>query len=173
MNEKQGVFEKKKAVAFLISLAAVLGLTFLDVWTKQLAVVHLKNQEDIVLIPHVLVLHYLENTGAAFGILQGKFVVFYLLTGVICLGIVWYLWHLPFVKKSLWPAVSLLLLLAGALGNLKDRISLHYVVDFIYVSLIDFPVFNVADIYVTVGVFLLMLWMLISEREESQSHGNA
>ncbi|MBQ9631615.1 MAG: signal peptidase II [Lachnospiraceae bacterium] len=161
--ERTGIQNKHRILAFVVFLGLVAVLFGLDVWTKQLAVTYLKGQEDVVLIPGVLVLHYLENTGAAFGILKGQFWVFYLLTFVICAGILRYLATLPVAGESLLPALSMLLLLAGALGNLKDRISLHYVVDFIYISLIDFPVFNVADIYVTTGVFLLAVLALWKE----------
>ena len=135
----------------------MLVLLVFDALTKQLAVSFLKGKEDVILLPGVLQLHYLENTGAAFGILKGKLVVFYVLTFVICAGIIWIMLHLPCKAKYFPFAVSSTILLAGAVGNLTDRIRLQYVVDFIYVSLIHFPVFNVADIYVTCSVFGLVL----------------
>ncbi|MBR1629719.1 MAG: signal peptidase II [Lachnospiraceae bacterium] len=157
---------KKRVVVSLIFLLCAAALVLLDVWTKALAVRHLLGQADIELIPGILSLHYLENTGAAFGILKGQFVVFYILTFAICVGILWYLWRLPIKKQNFLSALALLLVFAGAIGNGKDRILLHYVIDFIYFSLIDFPVFNVADIYVTVGVGLLMVSMLIAKEED-------
>ena len=142
---------------------AVIGIVLLgalDALTKQLAVRLLQGQDDVILIPGVLQLHYLENTGAAFGILRGQMWIFYVLTAVVCFGIVFVLLHLPPERKFTPLGVVLVFLLAGAFGNFVDRIRLHYVVDFIYFSLIDFPVFNVADIYVTCSVFVLILLLL-------------
>ncbi len=156
---------KKKLTVTAIGLCIVVALVAIDIQTKIWARMYLAGQEDITLIDGVLCLHYLENTGAAFGILKGQLPLFYCLTAIICFGIVFYLWRLPLVKKNLFPAMNLLVLLAGAIGNLKDRITHGYVVDFIYFSLIDFPVFNVADIYVTVSVFLLMIWMIFFQED--------
>ena len=155
--------KKNKLVFTSFFLIIMCFLFLLDIWTKDLAEKYLMGQEDIILIPNVLCLHYLENTGAAFGILKGQMIIFYILTLAICIGIVIFIWKLPLEKKSLLPAISGLLLLSGALGNLKDRVNLHYVVDFIYFSLIDFPVFNVADIYVTTGAALWMLHLVLEK----------
>ena len=132
-------------------------LLIIDALTKQLAIRYLAEKEDMILIPGVLQFHYLENTGAAFGILKGQRLVFYLLTFLISVIVIVILLRLPKEGKYLPFAVCCIILLAGAMGNLTDRIRLHYVVDFIYFSLIHFPVFNVADIYVTCSVFVLLL----------------
>lgn len=151
----------KSRMRFLaVALIGIVLLCAVDAFTKQLAVRLLQGQDDVALIPGVLQLHYLENTGAAFGILRGQLWIFYLLTAVVCFGIVFVLLRLPLERKFAPLAVVLAFLLAGAFGNFVDRIRLHYVVDFIYFSLIDFPVFNVADIYVTCSVFALVLLLL-------------
>ena len=147
----------KIGVGLLLFLIALLVF---DAFTKKLAVKYLMGKGDIILIPGVLQLHYLENTGAAFGVLKGKLILFYLLTLIISSGIILILLRLPNKAKYLPFAVLSTILLAGAIGNLTDRIRLHYVVDFIYFSLIHFPVFNVADIYVTCSVFVLVLLFL-------------
>ena len=118
------------------------------------------------LIPNVLSLHYLENRGAAFGIFQNQKVFLVLLTSAILLGVCYILWKLPEGKRFLPMKILCFLITAGGIGNLIDRLRLNYVVDFIYFSLIDFPVFNVADIYVTVSMVLLFVLVLFYYKDE-------
>ena len=120
-----------------------------DQTTKLLAVARLKDQAPFVLLPGVLELRYLENRGAAFGILQNQKIFFVLMTSLILLACIYALWRMPAARKYTMLHILGAVLMAGALGNFFDRIRLDYVVDFIYISLIDFPIFNVADIYVT------------------------
>ena len=120
-----------------------------DQATKLLAVARLKDQAPFVLLPGVLELRYLENRGAAFGILQNQKIFFVLMTSLILLACIYALWRMPAARKYTMLHILGAILMAGALGNFFDRIRLDYVVDFIYISLIDFPIFNVADIYVT------------------------
>ena len=157
----------KSRMRFLIFfLVSTVVLCAFDAFTKQLAVRLLQGRDDVVLIPGVLQLHYLENTGAAFGILRGQMWIFCVLTAVVCFGIVSVLLRLPLERRFMPLAAVLIFLLAGAFGNFADRIRLHYVVDFIYFSLINFPVFNIADIYVTCSVFVLILLLLFYYSEE-------
>ena len=102
------------------------------------------------------------NRGAAFGILQNQQWVFiYLLCAVFLIFIIWFYLRLPKQSHYLPLAALGVGIAAGAVGNLIDRIRLNYVVDFFYASCIDFPVFNVADIYVTVSVFLLVFFYFV------------
>jgi signal peptidase II len=138
-------------------------LLWLDQWTKYLAVLHLKDQDAISLVDKVLELRYLENRGAAFGLLQDqKF--FILFVGIIFVAVlVYFLCRLPAQKKFRMLHVLLSMIIAGGLGNMIDRFRLEYVVDFIYVVLIDFPIFNVADMYVvvaTIGLIFCFLFVL-------------
>ena len=164
MNSNQTKKNRIHTMAGLFLTAAV--LTFLDQWTKALAVAHLKDQADLELIPGVLSFHYLENRGAAFGMLQNQMVFFLIITTVIMCMILYVLWHMPAGKKHNLLRLLCYVLTAGAIGNLIDRIRLNYVVDFIYFSLIDFPVFNVADIYVTVSVVLFIIAILFVYKDE-------
>ncbi len=148
--------KKTRGVIYLQLIVSTFFLTVLDQWTKHLAVVHLQNQSDISLLDGVLSLHYLENRGAAFGVFQNRQGAFFVLTVIILAFILYVLWKMPATKKYLPVRILCFFLTAGALGNLIDRIRLKYVVDFIYFSLIDFPVFNVADIYVTVSMIALL-----------------
>lgn len=140
-------------------LVILLGV-LLDQMTKYLAVVYLKGQEAISLIPGVLELRYLENRGAAFGILQGGKVIFLIITPIVLLVAAYVLVRMPDGGKYGILHFLLDCIIIGAVGNLIDRIRLDYVVDFIYIRLIDFPIFNVADMFVSiatvVGAVLLL-----------------
>lgn len=150
----------------LIGILAAVLLTALDQWTKYLAVLHLKGQSPIVLWDGAFELYYLENRGAAFGILQGQKAVFLICTAVVLVLIAFYYNRLPGGRRYTLMRVVAVLLAAGALGNLIDRMRYSYVVDFLYFKLIDFPVFNVADCYVTVGAVLLAVLILFVYKEE-------
>ena len=141
-------------------------LICLDRLTKMLAVKYLKDQAAVVIIPGVFELSYLENTGAAFGILQGKMWLFYLLTLVICALCLFFYFRVPDGRHFIPMQLTLILLISGAVGNFIDRIRVRYVVDFLYFKLIDFPVFNVADIYVTAAACMLIVFILFFYSEE-------
>lgn len=158
---------KKSSIVYgICGLAGILLLTFIDQWTKYLAVLHLKNQESIVLIPGVFQLQYLENHGAAFGILQGQQWIFFLMTIVYLVAAVWIYLRIPKTKKYFPLHMIAVVLTAGALGNFIDRISQGYVVDLFYFSLIDFPIFNVADIYVVLSFIGLAICILFVYKDE-------
>ena len=125
---------------FFIGLGVSIGL---DQFTKHLAVVHLKGQKPFVLIKGVFEFYYSENRGAAFGMLQGRQGFFFLIAAAVILAVLW--------------AVYRILLVSGAVGNMIDRLTQKYVVDFLYFKLIDFPIFNVADCYVVIATFSLIL----------------
>lgn len=153
--------------AAFFSLAILVLLVVLDQGSKYWAVINLKGQNPIVLFEDVFELYYLENQGAALGIWSGK-MVFLILSTIIILGLILYLYRQIPVTGRFWLLQSsLIILFAGAVGNMLDRILHQYVIDFLYFKLIDFPVFNVADIYVTVGtaLFLISLFFVYSEKE--------
>ena len=151
----------------LIGLAISALLIFIDQLSKRLAVVHLKNQAPIVLWEDVFELRYLENRGAAFGILQNQRMFFLILTSLVLIVIIYvYLKRLPNERRFLWLNIIAVLFFAGAVGNFIDRFVQDYVVDFFYFCLIDFPIFNVADIYVTVAALLLILLGFFYYKEE-------
>ena len=158
--------EKKRLATFLLFLVSTAVLVAFDQWTKNLAVEHLKGQEVISLIPGVLCLHYLENRGAAFGIFQDQRTFLLILTAIILICVCYVLWRIPSDKKYNLLKLLCIMITAGGIGNLIDRVRLNYVVDFIYFSLIDFPVFNVADIYVTTSMFLLLILVLCYYKDE-------
>lgn len=156
---------KKKWFHLLLECILWIFLVALDQWTKYYATNHLKNRVDIPIVHGVLELHYLENRGAAFGILQDQN-LFFLLTGIVAFFVCAYLlWKVPVKKKYAWLQFFLVLLSSGAIGNMIDRIRLQYVVDFIYITAIRFPVFNVADIYVTISSIGLVFLLLFVYKE--------
>ena len=155
-----------KFLKFVSAVLAAALLVWLDQWTKLLVVQNLKNADPFVLIPGVLELGYVENTGAAFGILQGSRMFFLILTPVVCLFLLAVLLKTPRRKKYLPLNIILCFIMAGALGNYIDRLKNGYVVDFIYFKPIDFPLFNVADIFITVGFAVLLLLIVFYYNEE-------
>lgn len=156
--------------AFRLTLAAEAVLTallvLLDQATKLAAVSALKDREPFVLIPGVFQLQYLENRGAAFGLLQNARIFFLAVTLIALAAVIYVLVRLPLKRKYIVLRFLMVLIAAGAVGNMIDRVFLGYVRDFLYFSLIDFPIFNVADIYVTCATILLILLLLFYYKEE-------
>ena len=157
---KNSLYKKK----YIISLIIFVSCLLLDRLTKYLAIINLKDKSDIILIKNVLVLTYLENTGAAFSMLEGKRLIFILIT--IVFSIIIFLFFLKIKPDRRFSPlyICLTVILAGAVGNLIDRIMNGFVVDFIYFQIINFPVFNVADICVTLGVIFLIIFLLFKYR---------
>lgn len=160
-KKKDGIYMKEKK-RYLYSIIAVILLIAADQFTKYLAVVKLKDKNAFVLIPDVFELQYLENRGAAFGIFQGQKVLLVLVTLVFLLLLGWFYHKIPNEKHFKLMRRVCIVLFAGAVGNVIDRIAYNYVIDFFYFKLIDFPIFNVADIYVTVSCVLILIMIIFS-----------
>jgi len=143
----------------------VLILLFSDQFTKQLAVARLKGTGAVSLIPGVMELIYVENTGMAFGLLKGGRIIFLGICMIFLPFLWWFHSKIPSEKRFLPLRICLILITAGALGNAMDRLLRGYVVDFFQTVFIDFPVFNLADCYVVVGAFLLVFLMLFVYKE--------
>lgn len=153
---------KKKKLQLAVDILLALLLIIVDQTTKYFAVTDLMNQKPKVIWDGVFELHYLENRGAAFGMLQDQKVFFVLIAVIILAVIVYVLIKVPYQKMYTKLHITLVFIASGAVGNLIDRLRYDYVVDFLYFSLIDFPIFNVADIYVTVSsVFLVILLLFV------------
>lgn len=151
----------------LFGLIASVLLIFLDQITKAAAVTHLKNHASFIILDGVFELRYLENRGAAFGLMQNQRTLFLIATVLILIVIIYfYLKKIPNERRFLWLNMIAILFFAGAIGNFIDRLVQNYVIDFFYFILIDFPIFNVADIYVTVAAFLLIFLCLFYYKEE-------
>lgn len=159
----------KQRISMLAAwLTGIMFLTGLDQYTKHLAVLRLKDKEPFVLINGVFEFYYSENRGAAFGILQGRQEFFFVIAAVVCAFSVYAVWQMAGTgsRRYLWLGLCTTFLTAGAIGNMVDRVMQGFVVDFLYFKLIDFPIFNVADIYVTVSAFFLMLLMGFVYKDE-------
>ena len=156
---------KKKKIFLAVDAILVILLVLLDQFTKHLAVVYLQDKPAYNIINGVLELNFLKNSGAAFGMLQNQKVFFVLVAVLILLIIPYVLFRVPDDKKYNIMHILLVLIASGAAGNMIDRIKQDYVVDFIYFVLINFPIFNVADIYVTVGAFVFAILFLFYYKE--------
>ena len=157
--------QKKTIKNVILAVLLFAALLLLDQLTKVWAVSALA-EHPIEIIPGVFELRYLENHGAAFGILQNQRWFFLVLTAVFVLALLLAYWKLPGGKRYLPLRILCAALMAGALGNFIDRLTLGYVRDFLYFRLIDFPIFNVADIYVTVSAFAFVILVLFVYKEE-------
>lgn len=154
---------KKAVIGMILSVVLIV----IDQMTKLMAIHGLMNQQPFVILDGIFELHYLENRGAAFGILQEKKAFFIIFTILVLAFIAYiYLKRIPDEKKFRLLDGICILFFAGALGNFIDRVFRNYVVDFFYFKLIDFPIFNVADIYVTVAAFAMIILGLFYYKED-------
>ncbi len=160
--QKQTASMANNLLAFFFCAAAVA----LDQFTKWLAAGSLKGNDGVDLIPGVFKLYYLENRGAAFGLFQER-QFFFLVSGLAVLFAVGFVYgKIPCSSRFFWLRFCAVLVCAGAAGNMIDRVRLHYVVDFLYFCLIDFPVFNLADCYVVVSCAVFAFCTLFYYKEE-------
>lgn len=146
-------------------LFIVLGVV-IDQATKYLTVIHLKDQKPFIILDGIFELRYLENRGAAFGLLQNQ-QLFFMISVILITGVafVFYI-RVPLERKFAFLRFCAAAILVGGFGNCIDRLRQGFVVDFFYFKLIDFPIFNVADIYVTVATVLLIVLLLFYYKEE-------
>lgn len=119
-------------------------------------------------IPGLLSITHITNTGAAWSMLEGKMMFFYLIT-IIAVIVLVYLF-VKADKKDYLYRFSLIFLLAGTLGNAIDRFTRHFVVDMFNLDFISFPIFNLADTYITVGVILIIVSLIIQLAGEKNNN---
>lgn len=158
---------KKKWWLYIVELAVVATILVADLLTKKYFF-GLNEYREI--IPGLIDLGHVENTGGGFGIFEGNVMALAVLTFIILAGIGIYL--ILAIKESEWLRISLVFIFAGGIGNNVDRIEFGYVRDFIWFAFWrDFPVFNIADSFITIGVFILivvLIIMLVKEGKQSQ-----
>ena len=145
----------------------IFGTIWLDQLTKWLAVTLLQGNPSVPIIPGALQLTYLENPGAAFGMLQNNRWVFLIISTVGIFAVLAYL--LVKRPKSKLLCLSLAFIVGGGIGNMIDRVLLGYVVDFIDFCLINFAIFNVADSFVCIGAGILALWVIMDTVREEKA----
>ena len=148
----------------LVMILLIIAFIYLDQLSKYLAVIYLKGGESFPIIKNVLHLTYIENEGAAFGMLKDHRWIFMIISSVAIIGLFVYL--VKNHKASRLQNVALTMIIAGGIGNMIDRVVLGYVVDFIDFTLINFAIFNVADSFVCVGVGLLIIYLLMTLKRE-------
>ncbi len=157
---------QKKGVLAAGLIAAVL-LIVIDQTTKYLAQAFLSGKGGVALIPGVFELFYLENTGAAFGLFDQKQWFFVFIALLMAVASTYVYLRLPRDRHYHAVRAICVLIAAGALGNMIDRVAHHYVIDFLYFSLISFPVFNVADCYVCIGTAAAVILLFTVYRDDS------
>ena len=178
-------YRKKTRLCLILQIVFFALLIVVDQLTKSAAVAALKGNAPVTVIKGFADFEYLENTGAAFGILENAMWFFYLITVVIfiVIAVIWIRIHTGLLQYAavtedaekfnqknfngmLFLGFLLAALAAGAIGNLIDRLVNGYVVDFIRFTFIQFPIFNFADICVTVSVVLLCVFFIFVYRED-------
>lgn len=155
----------KKSYFISATLFVTLAVLIFDQITKAYIVKTMSVGDSYSVIPGFLNITSHRNTGAAWGILSGKMGFFFLVT-IIVLGLLTY-FYIKEAKGHFWMQIAISLLFAGALGNFIDRMKNGEVVDFIdtYIFGYDFPIFNVADSSLTVGVILILILLLFDSKK--------
>lgn len=150
---------------YLIALAVIL----IDQVTKWMIVKEMYYGQSITVIENFLYITSHRNRGAAWGILQGQMWFFYLITVVVVVGLIIYIQKLK--KQDKWFGIALALMLGGAIGNFIDRVVRKEVVDFVntYIFTYDFPIFNVADSALVVGVIIMFIMTLFEGKMKKEN----
>ena len=159
---------KKKIFNLLFYIIGIVVLTELDQITKALAEARLLGKPDFKIIGDAFVFSYLRNSGAAWGMLSGRINLFLVFTVIVMLIVTYVIINLPATRKYMPLLITCTLLVSGAVGNFIDRVRFGYVRDFIYFKLINFPVFNVADIAICIGAGLLALDAFKGDKKSGQ-----
>lgn len=168
-NKKSYLSYRKKdhrLIAIILYALGILLLAFVDQLTKLWAVTYLEKVGSVPVLGDYLRFTYVTNKGAAYNILQGQTVFLIAVPAVlsaVCIGII--------VSRRLHSVlgdISLMLIAAGGVGNLIDRITRGYVVDFIDFNIIHFAIFNFADSCVMIGVVLFIIFVLLREKKAGE-----
>ena len=169
MTEKnENVLNIKRRIVgtYLPAILSFCVFVGLDQFVKYIVDKNMELYSSIVIWKTVFEIHYLQTPGAAWGLFENKQILFILCTVIVlAAGIMFFV---RCTKKNVFKDIRFLivLILSGAVGNMIDRIRYHYVIDFLYFKWIDFPVFNIADCYVTVGFILLIILILFKYKDE-------
>lgn len=151
---------------FILPIIMIGLLTAFDQLTKFMITGSFELYESRPLINGVFSLTYIRNAGVAWGMFQGRRILFIILTAIALLFAFKIYYNVSENRKYIPVRICLILLISGALGNMIDRIRFGYVVDFLDFELISFPVFNVADMMVVVGMILLFILIIFKYEDE-------
>ena len=169
---------------YVLPILSVIAIIVIDQWTKLLTLKYVKDTQGFYIINKVLRIFFVRNEGMAWGMLQNKQIIFIIITPIVIAALIYVFYKMPFGKKYIIMRICLIFLTGGAIGNLIDRVDavdrvellngvfttgniFHgYVVDMIYAEIINFPVFNIADSFITVGFALLMISIIFIYKEK-------
>lgn len=145
---------------YILYIVIVISLVSADQFSKFLVVEHIDKAENIVIIKDFFSLTNVSNYGAGFSIMQNKTFFLIAITLIAIVAVIYLL--IKSKKEELLNRISYLLIISGAIGNLIDRIKLNYVIDFLDFNFFgyNFPVFNLADCFITIGCALLLISIL-------------
>lgn len=164
----EGITLKKAALYFAVEFIFFALIIALDILTKIFVYGRIKETGvDIDIIKDVLVLTPVENTGASFGIFQNSTRILSIISIITVIAVI-IIQVFSIKQRNFFLRAGVVMISAGGLGNLIDRFALGYVRDFIYFELIDFAVFNVADSSLTVGVILILIYVLFYYRPDGE-----
>ena len=168
MKNKETVYTAKqmiirKAIAF----CGFIFLIAIDQLTKWIAAKQLKDGLSIAFIPKILNFQYIENRGAAFGILENSRIFFLAITVLVGLVSIYIISKILYFRKFNLLTITMIIFLAGGIGNFIDRLFRHYVIDFFEFDFIRFPIFNIADIYVTLSltIFVILMFFVYKDKD--------
>ena len=149
---------------FLFFSLFAAGIVIADQAVKYLTVANIALYQDVEFIPGVLGLTYVQNTGAAFSSFEGQQWLFALIFGIFTVAILWEYFKKPmaFSKFERWCIAAIY---GGAVGNMIDRVRLGYVVDMLETKFMVFPVFNIADCFITCGCIAVMVSLILFNKE--------
>lgn len=159
--------EKTIKIRPLISIIIIAILVVIDQLSKVIAYNTLATNGNVSTIKNaVFSLYYVENTGISFSMLNSKMVLIIVITTIILACLLYVLIKTPKTMYYMPFSVVLSVIIAGAIGNLYDRIFRGYVIDFIMLEFINFPVFNFADIFVCVGLIILVILIFVRYKDK-------
>lgn len=151
----------------LISIIIIFVCVGIDQLTKLFAINNLRDLADeIPVINKVFGLYYVENKGISFSMLSSKMALIIIITSIIMLILIYVMIRTPKTKYFMPFSIVLSVIVGGAAGNMIDRIFRGFVIDFIMLDFINFPIFNVADIFVCVGLFILVILIIFKYKDK-------
>lgn len=168
IKSKETIYTKKQMIKRrLIVFLGVVFLIAIDQLTKWYAAIKLKEGLTITFIPNILNFQYIENRGAAFGILQNSRIFFLIITIFIVLVSIYIITKILYFRRFNLLVMTIIIFLAGGVGNFIDRLFRHYVIDFFEFDFIHFPIFNFADIYVTLSltIFVILMFFVYKDKD--------
>ncbi len=162
------VKDKKRWLLCGLEILIIVLLIVFDMLTKKYIYGYCDANRDVIIFNGVLRFTAVTNTGAGFGMLKGKtslLTIISFISSLILIGLVFYSYN----RRNKWLRSSFVLIIAGAVGNLIDRMFLGYVRDFVYFELIDFAVFNFADSFLTIGTILLIIYVIFFYSKDEEA----